>query len=120
MKFFRSHHKRFIDHKTDIYYIGNIWNLDIIDLKDYGPENKRSYRYVLVVINNFSKFSWTLPVKKRSNINKLSLKIILLAQKVLPICLRQTVEKKFIDFFEKKDKKFLSLHLLMSSFCRSF
>ena len=33
-----------------------IWSSDILDLKDYGPEYNRNYRYVLVVINNFSKF----------------------------------------------------------------
>ena len=27
--------------KTDVYHIDDIWSLDIFDLKDYGPENKR-------------------------------------------------------------------------------
>ena len=30
--------------KTDVYYVDNIWSLDILDLKDYGPENNRGYR----------------------------------------------------------------------------
>ena len=25
--------------KTDVYHIDDIWSLDILDLKDYGPEN---------------------------------------------------------------------------------
>ena len=27
--------------KTDVYHIDNIWGLDILDLKSYGPENNR-------------------------------------------------------------------------------
>ena len=52
--------------KTDVYHIDDTWSLDILDLKDYGPENNRGYRYVLVVIDNFSKFGLTIPLK---NIN---------------------------------------------------
>ena len=49
--------------KTDVYHIDDIWSLDILDLKDYDPENNRGYRYVLVIIDDFSKFGWTLPLK---------------------------------------------------------
>ena len=36
--------------ETDVYHIDDIWSLDILDLKDYAPENNRNYRYVLIVI----------------------------------------------------------------------
>ena len=58
--------KNYITNKTDVYYIDDIWSLDILDLKDYGPENNRGYRYVLVVIDNFSKFGWTIPLKNKN------------------------------------------------------
>ena len=58
--------KNYITNKTNVYYIDNIWSLDILDLKDYGPENKRGYRYVLVIIDNFSKFGWTIPLKNKN------------------------------------------------------
>ena len=48
--------KNYATNKTDVFYIDNIWSLDILDLKDYGPENNRGYRYNLVIKNNFSKF----------------------------------------------------------------
>ena len=52
--------KVYITNKTDAYHIDDIWwNLDILDLREYGPENKRGYRYVLVVIENFSKNGFT-------------------------------------------------------------
>ena len=41
--------------KTDVYHINNAWSSDILDLKDYGVENNKGYRYVFVLVNNFSK-----------------------------------------------------------------
>ena len=48
--------KNYSTDRTDNYHIDDIWSLDILDLKDYGPKNNRGYRYVFVVTNNFSKF----------------------------------------------------------------
>ena len=58
--------KSYPTNKTDVYHIDDIWSLDILDLKDYGPKNNRGYRYVLVVIDNFSKFGWTVPLKNKN------------------------------------------------------
>ena len=41
-------------------------SLDILDLKDYGTENIRGERYVFVVIENFIKIGWTIPLKNKS------------------------------------------------------
>ena len=38
----------------------------MLDLKDYGRENKRGYIYILVVIDNFSKFSWTMSLQNQN------------------------------------------------------
>ena len=51
--------------KTDVYHIDDIWSLDILDIKDYGPENNRNYKYVLVLLDIFSKFEWTVPSKNK-------------------------------------------------------
>ena len=48
--------KIYATNKTNVYHIDDIWSLDILDLKDYGRENNRNYRYVSVVIDDFSKF----------------------------------------------------------------
>ena len=58
--------KSYSTNKTDVYYVDDIWSLDILDLKDYGPENNRGYKYVLVFIDNFSQFGWTVPLKNRN------------------------------------------------------
>ena len=36
--------------KTDVYHTDCVWSLIILHLKDYGPENNRGYRYILVII----------------------------------------------------------------------
>ena len=51
---------------TDVYYIDENWSLDFLDLKDYGPKNNRGYKYILVIIDNFSKYGWTTPLKNKS------------------------------------------------------
>ena len=55
--------KNYPTNKTDVHHIDDIWSLDILDLKDYAPEKIRGYRYVLVVIDNFSKIDRTVRLK---------------------------------------------------------
>ena len=58
--------KKYPTNKTDVYDIDDIWSFDLLDLKDYGPENNEGYRYVLFIIDFFSKFGWTVPLKNRN------------------------------------------------------
>ena len=58
--------KNYATNKTDVYDNDEVWSLDILHLKGYGPENNRGYRYVLVIIDNFSKFGWTVPLKNKN------------------------------------------------------
>ena len=34
-------------------------------MNDYGIENSKGYKYNLVVIDNFSKFGWRIPLKNK-------------------------------------------------------
>ena len=58
--------KYYPTNKTDVYHIDDTWSLDTLDLKDYGPKNNRGYRHVLVIIDTFSKFGWTVPLKNKN------------------------------------------------------
>ena len=42
--------------KTIIKSIDNNWSSDLLGINDYGPKNNRGYRYIIVVIDNFSNF----------------------------------------------------------------
>ena len=100
--------------KTDVYYIDDIWRLDILDLKDYGPKNNRGYRYVLVVIDNFSKFGWTIPLKnKNAQTIKDSFENILTNSKRKPNLIESDRGKEFYnnifqEFLNKNDIKLYS------------
>ena len=100
--------------KTDVYHIDDIWSLDILDLKDYGPKNNRGYRYVLVTIDNFSKFGWTIPLKnKNAQTIKDSFENILTNSKRKPNLIESDRGKEFYnnifqDFLNKNDIKLYS------------
>ena len=63
---FKAPKKNNPTNRTDVYDKDDTWSLDIIDLKGFGPENKRNYRYALAVIDTFSKFGWTVPSENKS------------------------------------------------------
>ena len=106
--------KNYPTNKTDIYYIDDIWSLDILDLKDYGPENNRGYRYVLVTIDNFSKYGWTVPLKnKNAQTIKDSFENILKNSKRKPNLIESDRGKEFYnnifqDFLNKNNIKLYS------------
>ena len=106
--------KYYATNKTDVYFIDDIWSLDILDLKDYGPENNRGYRYVLVTIDNFSKFGWTTPLKNKNAITiKDSFENILTSSKRKPNLIETDRGKEFYnnnfqDFLNKNNIKLYS------------
>ena len=106
--------KNYATNKTDVYHIDDIWSLDILDLKDYGPENNRGYRYVLVTIDNFSKYGWTIPLKnKNAQTIKNSFENILISSKRKPNLIETDRGKEFYnnifqDFLNKNNIKLYS------------
>ena len=57
--------KNYGTNETITRSIDDTWSSDFLDINDYGPKNNRGYRYVLVVIDNFSEFGWTIPLKNK-------------------------------------------------------
>ena len=106
--------RNYATNKTDVYHIDDIWSLDILDLKNYGPENNRGYRYVLVVIDNFSKFGWTVPLKnENAQTIKDSFQNILINSKRKPNLIESDRGKEFYnnifqDFLNKNNIKLYS------------
>ena len=106
--------KYYPTNKTDVYHIDDIWSLDVLDLKDYGPKNNRGYRYVLVTIDNFSKFGWTIPLKnKNAQTIKDSFENILTSSKRKPNLVESDRGKEFYnnifqDFLNKNNIRLYS------------
>ncbi len=51
--------------KTIVKSIDETWSADLADFSDYGVKNNYGYRYILVIIDNFSKFGWAIPLKNK-------------------------------------------------------
>ena len=106
--------KNYVTNKTDVYFIDDIWSLDILDLKDYGSNNNKGYRYVLVTIDNFSKFGWTTPLKnKNAQTMKDSFENIIINSKRKPNLIESDRGKEFYnnifqDFLNKNNIKLYS------------
>ena len=100
--------------KTDVHHVDDTWSLVILDLKDYGPENNKNYRYVLVIIDNFSKFGWTVPFKNKSaQLIKDSFENILISSKRRPNLIKSDRGKEFYnnvfqDFLNENNIKLYS------------
>ena len=62
--------RKYITNKTDVHKIDDNWTLDILDLKDYGPETNRGYRFVFFTKDKFSILGWTVHLKKNAIILK--------------------------------------------------
>ena len=83
-------------------------------MKDYGPENNRNYRYVLVIIDNFSKYGWTISLKnKNAQTIKDSFENILINSKRSPNLIETDRGKEFYnnifqDFLNKNNIKLYS------------
>ena len=106
--------KNYATNKTDVYHIDDNWSFGILDLKDYGPENMSGYRFVVVIIDNFSKFGWTIPLKnKNAQTIKDSFESIMTSSKRKPNLIESDRGKEFYnnilqDFLNKDDIKLYS------------
>ena len=48
-------------------HIDEIWSIDLADLVDYKTSNNKGYRYMFIVIDNFSKHLWAKPLKNEKS-----------------------------------------------------
>lgn len=62
------HKDRRIKFKRNQYNITNIddlWEMDLIDMQKYSRNNKGN-KYILAVIDCFSKYAWCIPIKRKT------------------------------------------------------
>ena len=55
--------KNYPTNKIVYNHIDEIWSIDLADMIDYKISNNKSYRYIFIVIDNFSKYLWAIPLK---------------------------------------------------------
>ena len=57
--------KKFYRRRVYAENVDSIWAVDLLENKRYIKENKQ-YRYILVVVDVFSKMAWAKPMKKKN------------------------------------------------------
>ena len=80
--------KNYPTNKIVYNHIDEIWSIDLADMIDYKTSNNKGYRYIFIVIDNFSKYLWAVPLK-----NKYS----------------QTITNEFSNILTKSQRKPLKL-----------
>lgn len=58
--------KNFLRNRTIVYGIDNTWQADLIDMQKFSKFNNDN-KYLLSVIDVFSKYAWVRPIKNKSN-----------------------------------------------------
>lgn len=61
----RAARRNFRRRRTIIKGYGDLWQIDLIDMQPYAETNN-GYRYILIVIDCYSKYVWTRPLKNKT------------------------------------------------------
>ena len=96
--------RRFTRRKTIVGGIDQQWQADLADMQHFSKQNDNQ-RYLLCVIDVFSKFSWVLPIPNKTGKTLIdAFKIILKTSKRKPLSLQTD---KVTEFKNKEFQQFL-------------
>jgi hypothetical protein len=57
--------KKFQKQHVNIFEIDDTWGADLVEMQEWSKQNK-GYRYMLNVIDVFTKFAWSIPLKDKT------------------------------------------------------
>ena len=57
--------KNYPTNKIVYNHIDEIWSIDLADMVDYKVTNNKGFRYIFIVIDNFSKYLWAISLKNK-------------------------------------------------------
>ena len=57
--------KNYETNKIIYNHTDEIWSIDLADMIDYKISNNKGYRYIFIIIDNFSKYLWAIPLKNK-------------------------------------------------------
>ena len=61
----KSPNKNYSTNKIIYNHIDEIWSIDLADMIDYKTSNNKGFRYIFIVIDNFSKYLFATPLKNK-------------------------------------------------------
>src|SRR3990170_7804418 len=56
--------KNFERRHVDVFEIDDTWGDDLVEMQEWSKQNK-GYRYMLNIIEFFSKYAWSIPLKDK-------------------------------------------------------
>ena len=57
--------KIYPNNKTVHNHIDEIWSIDLTDMIDYKTSNNKGFGYIFIIIDNYSKCLWAIPLKNK-------------------------------------------------------
>ena len=57
--------KNYPTNKIIYNHIDEIWSIDLADFSDYKTSNNKGFRYIFIIIDNFSKYLFAIPLKNK-------------------------------------------------------
>lgn len=113
--------------KYNITNIDDLWQIDLMDMNNISRYNK-NFRYILAVIDSFSKFGWCVPIKTKTSVNVIEAfnKIFKKThRKPLNICSdqgREFVSNKFKKYLKERSINFYTINdpATKASICERF
>ena len=57
--------KNYPTNKIIYNHVDEIWSIDLADFSDYKTSNNKGFRYIFIVIDNYSKYLWAIPLKNK-------------------------------------------------------
>lgn len=93
---YKNARKNFIRRHVIMKDIDDLWQADLIDMQAHAKDNS-SYKYILVVIDTFSKYAWAYPLKLKNKINVTKAFIKLLAMGRIPKNLQTDLGTEFYN-----------------------
>ena len=57
--------KNYPTNKVIYNHVDEIWSIDLADMVDYKVSNNKGFRYIFIIIDNFSKYLWAIPLKNK-------------------------------------------------------
>ena len=57
--------RKFQRRHVNAFSIDDVWGADLVDMREWEKQNK-GYKYMLNVIDVFSKYAWSIPMKNKT------------------------------------------------------
>ena len=64
-KYSKAPKRKYRTNKIIYNHVDEIWTTDLADMIDYKTLTKKGFRYIFVIIDNFPKYLWAIPLKNK-------------------------------------------------------